>query len=79
MENFTYLRFKQMIIDSYTEAGYRLNDPLLNKHLDLLRLHFNQKHFTFSNIGEYRVLLFEKLQIAADSWYASIQMRGMNK
>lgn len=74
--NFTYLRFKQMIMTSYLiDMGAHKNDPRLNKHLDLLRLRFDPKDFDLSTVGVYRVELFNQLQFEIDTWNNDQTMR----
>ena len=78
-DNFTYLRFKQMIMTSYLiDLDVSEFDPKYNKHLDLLRQRFDPNDFAAETIGEYRIELFNRLQFEADVWNSDRTMRGMS-
>jgi hypothetical protein len=75
-ENFTYTRFRQMIMISYlVDLNFNKGSDRLKKHLDLLRLRFDPADFTHETVGEYRVDLFNRLQQEIDIWE---NVRSMN-
>ena len=76
-DNFTYLRFKQMIMTTYIiDYGMSSDDRLLIKHLDLLRIRFDPNEFTHETLSEYRTYLFSQLQIDLDKWNGDRSMRA---
>ena len=77
--NFTYLRFKQMIMTSYLiDIGVNKNDPRFAKHLDLLRIRFDPEGFDQDTIEVYRIELFNQLQFEIDVWNQERMLRGMS-